>query len=334
MSSIGETPGGHVVDERRARRWKLARRAFSWGFLLLLPVLLFLLARTIDWKEVLGALGEYKRTTLLLGLLVSIAGYTVFSSYDVLSRYYIGHPLPVKRVFPVAFVCNAFNLNLSSWVGGVALRYRLYSRLGMSVADITRILSFSMITNWFGFMLIGGALFALGLPDLPEGWKIGNTGLQAIGVLLLGVCAFYLWACRFAHRRTWGWRRYKVKLPTLRVALLQAGLGIANWSLMALLITVLLPDRAHYPEVLAILLISSIAGVIAHIPAGLGVLETVFITLLHSKFSKGTLLAALIGYRALYFLLPLLLACAVYLWLERRARRLKKSRRNRKVETP
>ncbi|MNW09032.1 Inner membrane protein YbhN [compost metagenome] len=82
---------------------------------------------------------------------------------------------------------------------------------------------------------------------------------------------------------------------------------------------VLLPDKVGYPTILAILLISSIAGVITHIPAGLGVLEAVFITLLYPQYSKGTLLAALIGYRALYFLLPLAIACVVFLLLERRA---------------
>ena len=64
----------------------------------------------------------------------------------------------------MAFVCNAFNLNLSSWVGAVALRYRLYSRLGLDIADITRILTFSLVTNWFGYPLLAGILFSCGLP--------------------------------------------------------------------------------------------------------------------------------------------------------------------------
>ncbi|MNJ68870.1 Inner membrane protein YbhN [compost metagenome] len=72
-----------------------------------------------------------------------------------------------------------------------------------------------------------------------------------------------------------------------------------------------------YPSIVGVLMISSIAGVITHIPAGLGVLETVFITLLQGHYAKGTLLAALIAYRVLYFLLPLLVACVVYLLLER-----------------
>ncbi|MDF2643873.1 MAG: putative rane protein, partial [Pseudomonas sp.] len=59
-----------------------------------------------------------------------------------------------------------------------------------------------------------------------------------------------------------------------------------------------------------------------HIPAGLGVLETVFITLLSHQFSKGSMLAALIGYRAIYFLLPLLIAVVVYLVLEKRAKKM------------
>ncbi len=94
--------------------------------------------------------------------------------------------------------------------------------------------------------------------------------------------------------------------------------------MMALLIYSLLPASASYPEVLATLMISSIAGVVLHVPAGLGVIETVFITVLRDHFSRGELVAALIGYRLLYFLIPLLLACAVYLWLERHAKKLKR----------
>ena len=118
----------------------------------------------------------------------------------------------------------------------------------------------------------------------------------------------------------------EISLPSLRLALLQVALGAANWMLMAALIHLLLPKEAFYPTVLGILLISSIAGVITHIPAGLGVLEAVFMALMQHQFSKSTLLAALIGYRALYFLLPLVIAVVVYLVLEKRAKHLRKER--------
>ncbi|MBW6280446.1 UPF0104 family protein, partial [Pseudomonas aeruginosa] len=124
-----------------------------------------------------------------------------------------------------------------------------------------------------------------------------------------------------------GGRGHRLTLPSWRLAALQGLLGASNWSLMALLLYSLLPHGVDYPSVLAILLISSIAGVITHIPAGLGVLEAVFIALLQGRLSQGVLLAALIGYRVLYFLLPLALACVVYLLLERRAIRLRRKQR-------
>lgn len=316
-------------EKSASHGWALVRRIVTVAFFILVPVLIYLLIKKLDWQEVKHALGEFRTSTLVIGFLLSALSYTVFSSFDLLSRYYIGHSLPIKRVFKVAFVCNAFNLNLSSWVGAIALRYRLYSRLGLETADITRILTFSLVTNWFGYFLLAGILFSLGLPTLPKGWAIGSTGLRLIGVLLLVLGVGYLLACRLAKNRSWGWREHRLNLPTWRLALVQGLLGASNWSLMALLIFTLLPKGIDYPTVLATLMISSVAGVIAHIPAGLGVLEMVFITLLKSEVSQGAIVAALIAYRVLYYLLPLAVATVVYLLLERRASQLQKDQEHK-----
>src|SRR5690606_701442 len=112
-------------------------------------------------------------------------------------------------------------------------------------------------------------------------------------------------------------------LPSLRMALTQVLLGAANWSLMAVVVFVLLPENISYPAVLGVLLISSIAGAVTHIPAGLGVLEAIFIALLAHETSKANLLAGLIGYRAIYFLVPLMVAALVYLVLESQAKKLR-----------
>lgn len=313
------------AETGKQRPWlKWGKRAFTLFFFIAVPVLLFTLMKNLDWNEVMHALESYKATTLALGFVIAAGSYLTYCGFDVLARRYTEHKLSVKQIIPVTFVCYAFNLNLSSWVGGIALRYRLYSRLGLDVPTITRILSLSLITNWLGYMLLAGFVFAGDFVDLPEGWKIGDTTLQLIGFVLLAVCFAYFAACRFSKKRTWTVRKQQFVLPSLNQALRQALLGALNWGLMALLIYVLLPEKAFYPAVLGILLISSIAGVIAHIPAGLGVLETVFITLMQHQFSKGQLLAALIGYRVIYFLIPLVLALVVYVVLEKRAKAMRK----------
>jgi uncharacterized membrane protein YbhN (UPF0104 family) len=117
-------------------------------------------------------------------------------------------------------------------------------------------------------------------------------------------------------------RAHKITLPKIQLAFVQAGLAITNWLLMGLLIFTLMPDKVDYQTILGILLISSLAGIVAHIPAGLGVLETVFITMLHHQLSKGSILAALIGYRLIYFLLPLAIACIIYFIFEARAKKI------------
>jgi len=309
----------------------MAQKAWhTWGkrgltllFVILVPTLLYLLARNLDWNEVRQSLVAYKPGTLVVGLALALCSYLTFASYDLLARAYTGHHLPASQVLPVAFVCYAFNLNFTTWVGGVALRYRLYGRLGLDTATITKILTLGLLTNWMGYMLLAGTVFALRLVKLPDSWAVGVTGLQMIGLLLLGIALAYLLACAFAKRRTWQVREHEITLPSLRLALCQVMLGASNWALMAALIYWLLPDDLFYPSVLGILLISCVAGVVAHIPAGLGVLEAVFLALLHGQLGQGTLVAALLGYRTLYYLIPLLLAVITYLVLEKRARTLR-----------
>ena len=65
-------------------------------------------------------------------------------------------------------------------------------------------------------------------------------------------------------------------------------------------------------------------GDVVHIPAGIGVLEAVFIALLAGEHtSKGTIIAALLAYRVLYYFIPLLLALICYLLLESQAKKLR-----------
>ncbi|MGJ7549880.1 lysylphosphatidylglycerol synthase domain-containing protein [Pseudomonas alloputida] len=306
------------------KTWQIwGKRLFTVAFLILIPVLLYVLARNLDWNEVRQSLLAYKPGTLAIGLLLALCSYLIFASYDLLARAYTGHNLPARQVLPVAFVCYAFNLNFTTWVGGVALRYRLYSRLGLDTPTITRILTLGLLTNWMGYMLLAGSVFALGLVELPSNWAVGASGLRLIGVLLLAIAVGYLLACALAKKRTWRWREHEVTLPSLRLAQCQVALGASNWAMMALLIFWLLPGEAFYPSVLGILLISCVAGVVAHIPAGLGVLETVFLSLLHGQIGQGTLVAALLGYRTLYYLIPLLVALLTYLILEKRAKAMR-----------
>ena len=260
-------------------RWSKWKRPLTVVFFLALIVLLTMFATRIEWAEVLQTLADFKVRTLIIAAGITLVSFLTYASFDLIGRTYIRQDLTWKQILPVGIISYAFNLNLSAWVGGIAMRYRLYSRLGVSKGNIAKILGLSLATNWFGYMTIAGVVFSSGLVSMPPGWKISSTALQGIGVLLLLISAGYLAACQFSKRREWSIRGVEINLPSLRMAVLQLLLGALNWSLMAAVIFTLLPSKLDYPLVLGVLLISAIAGGITHIPAGLGVLEAVFVAL-------------------------------------------------------
>ncbi|EJN20128.1 putative integral membrane protein [Pseudomonas sp. GM79] len=322
MSHSDARPAPHS-DTPRKSHWHRWKKPLTMLFFLALIVLFTMLAQRIEWGEVFDTLADFKVRTLTIASGLTLLSFLVYACFDLIGRTYIRQELTWRQILPVGIISYAFNLNLSAWVGGVAMRYRLYSRLGVSKSNIAKILGLSLATNWFGYMVIAGTVFSSGLVRMPPGWKLSSDALQGVGVLLLLLSAGYLAACRFSRRREWSIRGVEINLPSLHMAILQLALGALNWSLMAAVIFTLLPSKLDYPLVLGVLLISAIAGVITHIPAGLGVLEAVFVALLQHEVSRGSLVAGLLAYRAIYFLLPLLITVVMYLVVEAKARSLR-----------
>ncbi len=303
---------------RRARAAAdVARRLLTLAFFALVIGLIGYHARAVDWPAVLASLRAYRASTLWAAAGLAAASFAVYSTYDLIGRHQVRHRLAAAQVAAIGFTSYAFNLNLGSLVGGVAFRYRLYSRRGLETGRITQVLALSLITNWLGYLAVGGAVFALAPLALPPGWKLGSDGLRVLGVVMLAAAVAYLGLCAFGKRRRWQIRAHAVRLPSGRIAALQLGLSSVNWLLIAAVIWTLLQQRIDYPTVLAVLLVAAVAGVIAHVPAGLGVLEGVFIALLAHRVAPAELLAALVAYRAIYYLAPLALAIPVFFVVDR-----------------
>ena len=295
--------------------WPKAKRAATVIFLSLVAWLLVEQAREIEWSKVIDSLRDYRAGPLLIAGALAVASYAVYCSYDLIGRHQTGHSLRTGQVVGVSFVSYAFNLNMGALVGGVGMRYKLYLRLGLDAAVITEVLGLSMLTNWLGYMLLAGGVFLIRPLELPAEWIIGEVGLRVLGGVLVALVTTYLVLCFRATRRKWSLRGHEVTLPAGRLALLQLGLSALNWTLIATIVYVLLQQKIGFSAVLSVMLIAAVAGVIAHVPAGLGVLEAVFVTLLAQSASRTELLAALLAYRAIYYLAPLALAVVYYFFV-------------------
>ncbi len=308
------------------RRWMKIRRWVMGVFVLMVVVLIIIAASSIDWLAVLAAIRKLPTSALVMALGLSLLGYLICSGFDLLGKKYTRHALANWRVMLTGFVSYAFTMNLGSPVG-VSARLRLYTKQGLSLGVVVRILALSVTTNWLGYLLLAGIVFMSGGVWLPASWMLGGGVLRVVGVGMILVCAVYLWLSAFSRRRSWHVWGQHIALPGVDVAVMQIGLAMLSWLAIAAIIYVLLQQKFSFPMVLGVLLISAVAGLLIRIPGGIGVTEWVFIALLPGSIPVTDMLGALLAYRAIYYVGPMLLAGVMYFGMEA-------STKNRKFDPP
>ncbi len=302
-----------------ARRW--GGRLLLFAFLGVVGWLVARQAGTIDWAEVMATLRDYRASTLAGAFALTALSFAIYGCFDVLSRRFVGVELSDGRTAAIGAVSYAFNLNIGSIVGGAGFRLRLYSRLGVEQSKIAAMIAFSVATNWIGYLAVAGTVFAVGGIAFPEGWKAGDGAMRVIGATMAASAIGYVVLCRFSARRTLSVRGREFTLPSASMAVRQLVLGASNWLVIAAVVFVLLRHAVGYPTVLAVVCVASIAGAMAHIPGGLGIIESIFIAMLGWTLGNGAILAAVLAYRLVYYLVPLAVAGALFLALELNARR-------------
>lgn len=301
--------------------WRWTRRIAPWALAVLVLTLVAQQARAVDWPAVGQALRQLPAWRIGAAVGFALVGYTVYAGFDLVGRHLTGHRLSVPRTLGTAAICYVFNLNFGALVGGFAMRLRLYTRQGVPAATVAKVIALSMLTNWLGYIALGGVLLLLAPPPLPAGWAVSGALLRGLGGALVALALAYIAVCAASPGRTLRWRDHELALPGGRLALLQALTGAASWALMGGIVWLLFAGRVDYPAVLGALLMAAVAGVITHVPAGLGVLEAVFVAVLAGRVPASEVLAVVLAYRAIYYLLPLLLALPAYAWNEAAGRR-------------
>src|SRR4051812_25368651 len=204
--SAADHPAGRLSLWRRSRRWLLP--------LLGLVVLGLLLshAHKVDWAGAWEALQRYPAMLLLGVWAITTASHALYGCFDLIGRRHTHHRVPRWRTWAIAVTSYAFNLNLGSLVGGIGMRARLYARAGLDEAVVAQIVGVSLATNWLGYGLLAGGLFAAGIITPPRQASIGADALRALGVLMILLAAAYVAACAFSRGRQWQLRGRRVRL--------------------------------------------------------------------------------------------------------------------------
>jgi len=293
------------------RRWLLP--AFT---VLVFAIFAWLIHRElveIRLSAILETLRSIPAASVLRAVLFTLLSYWLLGYYDVLALRYIGKPLPYARAAFTSFIAYAFghNLGVGSFTAA-AVRYRLYSGSGLSAADVAEVAVFCGVTTGIGLAALAGVAFVAAPAAGAAALHLAVPVIAVIGLLLLAIVAGYaLWSLLGpAPIELFGWA---LRAPTPAVALPQILLAVVDLSCSAAVLWFLLPADAPValPLFIGVYAVAITAGVISHVPGGLGVFESVIVLALPGVPAV-QLAGALLAWRAVYYALPLCVAALLF----------------------
>jgi uncharacterized membrane protein YbhN (UPF0104 family) len=301
------------VKSRSKIGWKAVSLALNVVVMSIAFFILYRTLRNVDMQKVWATISETSAWTIALAGVFVAAGYTTMTLYDYFALRTIDRPdVPYRTAALAGFTSYAIghNMGATALVAG-AVRLHVYSAWGLSIIEVAKIAFITGLTFWLG------NTFALGLaltfaPDLAAAvTRLQPWINQALGVGALAVIAGYV-AWLLAGPRALYHRDWRMALPNTRMTLVQVGIGCLDLAAGTLAFYVLLPDEPAigFVVVAVAFLVATLLGFISHAPGSLGVFDTAMIVAL-SQYPTEQLIASLLIFRCLYFLLPLAVAVAI-----------------------
>lgn len=266
------------------------------------------------WLEVRESVRQIPLGRLLASMGFAAASYICLSGFDTLALIYVGKPLAYRRTLLASFTSLSIghNVGVSAMSSG-AVRYRFYSRWGLTAAEVGKLILFCGMTVALGLVSLAGLLLAAQPGVAGELLGIGRAASVAVAIGCLAVPVVYLVTTALFKTpfRLWKWT---VAPPGLRLALAQVAVGTVNFICVAACLNQLLAafTEAGYLKVATAYVTANITAIVSHVPGGLGVLEATVLYILPGATSIGALLA----FRVVYFFLPLAIGLPLFLGSE------------------
>jgi phosphatidylglycerol lysyltransferase len=259
--------------------------------------------------DIIRSLTSLSTGRVLAALALTALGHLVHVGYDLLALRYAGHPVPLRRITFGSLVTYSVSA-VTGFTGlvGASLRYRFWSSWGVPAARIAEGVGFAALTAGLGATAASGAALVLqpGALSLTTGVPIEL--LRGVGAALVMAVAGYLAACAVV-RRPLRVRGVSVRLPRPGLALVQVTVAALDWAIAGSVFFALLPARdLPFMAFLPLFLAAQIGGVVAHVPAGIGVFDAGILLLLRPLAPPAAAGAALVAYRGIAYLLPALAA--------------------------
>lgn len=306
---------GTPLDPQRGAAW--ARRLGPLVALVVVGAAVYVLSRELthlQLQEIAATVRSIPRLDLLSAIALTIVSYWLLSYYDWLGLRYVARRVPYSRVLLTSFVANSLGHNLSlPAFTAAAVRLRLYAPAGLNTAEIVAVTAFCSVTTGLGLAVLA-AVALLGTPARTDAaLGIGPVaGLVVAVACVTAVTAYAAWSAIW--RRPLAIRGWLLRPPGKVLTLAQLSLAALDLSISAAVLWLLLPKgvSVDFLTLLGAYAAAVTAGLLSHIPGGLGVFEAVMIFALPGV-PTNALLGSLLAYRGIYYLGPFFLGAALFI---------------------
>jgi phosphatidylglycerol lysyltransferase len=261
-------------------------------------------------------LHEIPADHLWLSLGLTAGNYLLLIGYDYLAVRSLGRRISLPRVSLASFTGFVISYNIGALLGGTPVRYRLYSAWGFSAVEIVRLVLMLAVIFWVGLFARAGVVFLVQPFPIPEALaEMLHLPFQTVwplGWCLLAVAVGYLGLTLLRHKPV-RFRGMEIALPGFRMSLAQLAVSAADLVVAAGCLFVLMPDDfgLNFWQFLGVYLLGWVAVVLSHVPGGLAVFEGVVLAMATTDDNVTQVAAALLAFRVIYYLLPLLVAAGL-----------------------
>lgn len=295
---------------------RILKKIVSWSglfFFALAAYMIYVQLSKYDLEDITNALTGIPARNLAMAGVASFLGYVALSSYDYLALKYIGrHLAPWKWIFAGFIGFSVSNNAGHAIVSGGAIRYRLYTRWRFHASEIVRMVTFSGFTYLFAcfFLVIVG--YFLTPEHAFAGGSVSKATTLIVTIISAVGLAIYFGATIF-YKKPIIIKDIEFDIPSFRMALAQVFLGSADILLASLILYFPLTSFVDIPfdVFIGVFIIAQVLGVFSQVPGGLGVFEGLFLLIMPGGHDPLYLFSALIAYRIIYYLLPLLVSAIV-----------------------
>ncbi len=276
----------------------------------------------LHFDRVFAHLESIPRRRVLAALGTTALSYWVLSGYDVLALRYLRKRLRYGQILFTSFIACSFGhtLGFAAFTGG-AIRFRLYASAGVTAVEVATIAAFASLSIGIGLATLSGISLFLSPAQSAAVLHLGHSLTFLVGALLLAaVTAYALWSA--LSRGVLEIRGWALRAPGPTIGPPQVVLSVIDLSLAGSVLWWLLPSSAHigFIPFIGAYAIAVIAGIVSHVPGGIGVFETVMLLILRGIPAE-SLLGSLLAYRAIYFFVPLLFGATLFAYKELSASR-------------